>query len=120
MSTQDTCVSIAPYFRVHDGKMAEFRGLCEQFMSQTSEEARCLYYGFTFHGDEVHCREGYEGGEGVLAHLENVGHLLEEALQIADLEKFEIHGSKAELAKLHEPLEDQNPTYFVLDYGFRR
>ena len=120
MSLQDNCVSIAPYFKVHEGKMAAFKALCEQFVSQTSEEARCLYYGFSFNGDEVHCREGYEDGEGVLAHLENVGHLLAEALEIADLLKLEIHGAASELAKLHEPLEAQNPTYFTLEYGFRR
>ena len=120
MSSQDHSVSIAPYFKVHKGKMNDFRALCEQFVSQTSEEARCLYYGFSFHEDEVHCREAYEGGEGVLAHLENVGHLLEEALQIADLTRLEIHGNKEELAKLHEPLAAQNPTYFTLEFGFRR
>lgn len=120
MSSSDTCVSIVPYFKVHEGKLPDFRALCEQFVSQTSEEARCLYYGFCFNGDEVHCREGYEGGEGVLAHLENVGHLLEEALQIADLTRLEIHGIKEELVKLHEPLTPQNPTYFTLELGFRR
>ncbi len=120
MSSHDSCVSLAPYFKVHKSKLGEFKGLCEQFVQQTSEEARCLYYGFTFNGDEVHCREGYEGAEGILAHLENVDHLLKEALQIADLLKLEIHGNREELAKLYEPLSALNPNYFTLEYGFRR
>ncbi|MFT5320014.1 MAG: quinol monooxygenase YgiN [Pseudohongiellaceae bacterium] len=120
MSSQDSCVSIVPYFKVHEGKLKAFKGLCEQFVSQTSEEAGCLYYGFCFNGDEAHCREGYEGAENVLAHLENVGQLLAEALEISDLTKLEIHGNKDELGKLYDPLEEMNPDYFILEYGFRR
>ena len=119
MSTQDSCVSIVPYFKIHEGRLADFKALAEQFVSQTSEESQCLYYGFCFNGDEAHCREGYEGADGVLAHLENVGQLLAEALQIADLTRLEIHGAKNELEKLHEPLKEMNPAYFILEYGFR-
>jgi quinol monooxygenase YgiN len=119
MSSQDSCVSIVPYFKVQEGKLKDFKALCEQFVSQTSEEAGCLYYGFCFNGHEAHCREGYEGAGNVLAHLENVGHLLAEALEISELTKLEIHGNKDELAKLHEPLQEMNPDYFILEYGFR-
>jgi hypothetical protein len=86
----------------------------------TAKEPRCLYYGFSFHGDEVHCREGYEGAEGLLTHLANVGSLLQEVLKISALTRLEVHGVEEELAKLRGPLADLNPAYFTLEYGIRR
>ena len=85
-----------------------------------SEETKCLYYGFSFNGDEVHCREGYEDADGLLAHLENVGTLIGEALEISDIIRMEVHGPEQELAKLREPLAELNPKFFALEYGFRR
>jgi hypothetical protein len=120
MATQDTCCTIVPYFKVHAGKLAAFRSLCERFVTKTSSEPKCLYYGFSFDGDEVHCREGYTNAEGALAHLESVGALLGEALAIADVIRLEIHGPESELARLRAPLAQFNPRYFVLEYGFRR
>ena len=120
MATQDTCCTIVPYFKVHDGKLDTFKGMCDQFIEKTRQEAKCLYYGFSFDGDQAHCREGYSDAEGVLVHLENVGALLQEALTIADLTRLEIHGPDQELAKLRAPLADLNPQYFTLEYGFRR
>lgn len=120
MSTQDQCCSLVPYFKIHSGKLDLFKGLCEQFVEKTNQEPKCLYYGFSFDGDQAHCREGYEDAEGVLAHLEHVGFLLEEALKIADLTRLEIHGPEAQLAKLREPLAGLNPQFFTLEYGFRR
>ena len=120
METQDTCCTIVPYFKVSSGKLEAFKKLCERFVEKTSEEPKCLYYGFSFDGDQAHCREGYEDAEGVLMHLENVGPLLEKAPQIAELTRLEIHGPEKELAKLREPLADLKPQFFTLEYGFRR
>ena len=120
MATQDKCCTIVPYFKVFDGKLGAFKELCEQFVEKTNQEAKCLYYGFSFAGDQVHCREGYKDAEGVLTHLENVGSLLEEALKISDLTRLEIHGPEEELAKLREPLANLNPQFFTLEYGFRK
>jgi len=120
MATQDKCCSIVPYFKVHDGELEAFKALCEKFVEKTAEETKCLYYGFSFDGDQAHCREAYADAEGALAHLENVGALLEKALGIADLTRLEIHGPEKELAKLREPLADLNPQYFTLEFGFRR
>ena len=100
--------------------MPEFKSLCEQFVAQASEEPKCLYYGFSFNGDEAHCREGYADAEGALAHLENVAQLLDEALRMVELTRLEIHGPEEELAKLREPLAKLNPQFFTLEYGFRR
>jgi len=100
--------------------MEAFKSLCEQFVEKTRSEAQCLYYGFSFDGDQVYCREGYEDAQALLVHLENVGALLDEALKIAELTRLEIHGPEEELAHLREPLKDLGPQFFRLEYGFRR
>jgi len=120
MATQDTCCTIVPYFKVHEGELAAFRALCEQFVAKTGEEAGCLYYGFSFDGDQVHCREGYADADALLTHLDGVSSLLGEALKIADLSRLEVHGPPAELDKLREPLGGLEPQFFTLEYGFRR
>ncbi|MDB9305655.1 hypothetical protein PN488_14945 [Nodularia spumigena CS-591/12] len=120
MSTEDKCCTIVPYFQVHSGKLDLFKDLCQQFVTKANEEPKCLYYGFSFDKDQVHCREGYEDAEGVLTHLDHVGSLLEEALKIADLTRLEIHGPEKELVKLREPLAKLTPQFFTLEYGFRR
>ena len=120
MSTQDKCCTIAPYFKVHDGKLDIFKELCKQLVAKTNEEPKCLYYGFSFDGYQAYCREGYEDAEGLLFHLEHVGSLLEESLKISDLNRLEIHGPEEELVKLREPLANLKPQFFNLEYGFRR
>ena len=119
MSTHDKCCTILPYFKVPNGQLQAFKDLCEKFVSRTSGEPKCLYYGFSFDGDQAHCREGYVDAEGLLAHLDNVGQLLDEALQMVQLTRLEIHGPEEELAKLREPLAKLNPQFFTLEYGFR-
>ena len=106
--------------RVHDGKLSDFKALCEQFVAKTRSEPACLFYGFSFDGDRAHCREGYRDAAGLLAHLENVGALLQEALKIADITRLEVHGPESELDKLRQPLADLKPEFFTLEYGFRR
>ncbi len=118
MATEDRNVTIAPYFKVSVDNLDAFKGLCEQFIEKTKAEKKCLYYGFSFDGNLAFCREGYEDAEGLLVHLENVGSLLKEALEISELSRLEIHGPKKELAKLREPLADLNPQFFTLEYGF--
>jgi hypothetical protein len=86
----------------------------------TANESGVLYYGFCFRDDLVHCREGYIDAAGVLEHLENVGPLLEESLQMADLVRLEVHGPADELDELRGPLAELDPEFFTLEYGFRR
>jgi quinol monooxygenase YgiN len=119
-ATKDRVVSIYPYFKVSDGKMDEFRALCQQFMSIAAQETKCLYYGFSFNGNDVHCREAYEDAEGLLTHLTNVDALLKEVFKISRVTRLEIHGIAEELAKLSEPLSSLGPTYFTLEYGIRQ
>jgi hypothetical protein len=119
VATTDRCCSIHPYFEVHEGKLDDFRALCERFVATTQPEDGCLFYGFSFDGRTVHCREAYQDAAGMLTHLESVGSLLEEAFQVADLTRLEIHGPADELDLLRGPLADLKPQFFVLEYGFR-
>ena len=120
MATDDTCCTIVPYFKVHAGQLDAFKALCERFVAKTADEPKCLYYGFSFDGDQIHCREGYTDAEGVLNHVDNIGALLAEALTLAELRRLEIHGPEKELAKLRGPLGALSAQFFTLEYGFRR
>ena len=67
MATQDKCCTIVPYFKVSDSKLQAFRVLCKEFVAKTQNEPKCLYYGFSFDGDQVHCREGYADAQGLFS-----------------------------------------------------
>jgi quinol monooxygenase YgiN len=120
MATDDRCCTIIPYYTVHPGKMDAVKAMCEEFVEMTENEPACLYFGFSFDGDQVHCREGYTDADGALAHVVNVMPKLQEFLKIADLVRFEIHGPAQELDKLRVPLAEFKPRFFTLEYGFRR
>lgn len=108
-------VTINPYFKAHPGKLAEIRALLPVFVERTKTEAKCLFYGFTSNGDDIFCMEGYEGAEGVLAHIENVGAQLDAMLKLADLTRLEFHGPAAEIDKLRGPMAALNPVFYTLE-----
>ena len=110
-------VSIHPYFKTHEGKLEAFQELIPSFVAKTKTEEKCHWYDFTICGDVVHCREGYDGADGLLAHLGNVYELIGQALQAADLVRGEVHGPASELSILKEPLTDLNPEYFEFFSG---
>jgi len=118
MST-DTCVSIVPYFKSKPGHREAFKALTELFVAATKPEPGCLYYGFSFNEDMAHCREGYRNGAAALAHLQNVGALVEESGQHADIVQLEIHGLESEIAQMRDPLKDLPAKFFTLATGFR-
>jgi quinol monooxygenase YgiN len=115
MNPLSNFVSLHPYFKVHPGKLEALKAAFPAFVEKTMGEEKNLFYGFTINGDEIFCREGYADAEGLLAHLDNVGALLAEALKIADLTRLEVHGPAAELEKLKKPLAHLNPVWFVAD-----
>ncbi len=120
MFVTDACCTLVPYFHVQEGQLDAFQALCSRFVEKTRSESGCVHYAFSFSGHTAHCREGYVNAEAVLAHLTNVGALLEEALTIAKIIRLEVHGPAAELDKLREPLAALNPEFFVLAPGIRR
>jgi len=120
MKSPDTCCTLVPYFKVADGKLAAFKALCDQFVAKTRSEPSCVHYAFSFTGQEVHCREGYDDAAAVLVHLGNVGALLQEALKIAEITRLEVHAPASQIAKLREPMASLNPKWFEIEGGFRR
>jgi hypothetical protein len=55
MATQDTYCTIVPCFKVHDGHLEAFKGMCEEFLKVADKTAKCLSYGFGSEGDPAHC-----------------------------------------------------------------
>jgi quinol monooxygenase YgiN len=110
-------VSIHPYFKVHPGKMDAARALLPAFVEATKSEPARVQYEFTINGDTVFCREAYKDAAGTLAHLQNVGGLLEQMMKVSDLARLEIHGPAAELAKLKEPLAAYNAEWYAYECG---
>ena len=112
MSTLSNFVSLHPYFKVHPGQLENFCEGFPVFVELTKAEPKNLFYEFSVNGDEVFCREGYVDAEGLMAHLDNVGALLSQAMKIADLIRVEVHGPAEELEKLREPLAYLEPSWF--------
>jgi quinol monooxygenase YgiN len=117
MRNHPNAVSINPYFAIKPGQLETVKAKLPQFVERTASEPKCLFYGFTMHGEALFCQEAYEGAEGVLAHLDNVGALLGELLELAELTRLEIHGPAEELRKLEGPLASMGPTYYTWQCG---
>ena len=120
MFALDTCCTLVPYFEVPQENLAAFKALGPLFVTKTRNEAGCLHYAFSFSDTTAHCREGYVNAEAVLAHLENVGELLGQALKISKIVRLEVHGPAAEVDKLRGPMASLSPQFFVLEEGIRR
>lgn len=113
-------VSIHPYFKVHPGKLDAAKKVLRKFVEKTASERDVLYYDFTINGDEVYCREAYNGGQALLKHLENVAAVLEEMLSLSDLARLEIHTGQQDLDLLKERLGHLKPAWFVFECGLQR
>ena len=120
MTEPDTCCTLVPYFKVNEGQLGAFKALTERFVDKTRSEPGCVHYAFSFDGDAVHCREGYDSAAALLAHLDNVGAILQEALKLAAITRLEVHAPAVELAKLREPLAGLSPAFFTIEGGLRR
>lgn len=117
MASEDRVCTLVPYFEVAEGKLAEFKALGPKFVERTKTEPGAVHYAFSFSGNTAHCREGYVDAAAVLAHLENVGALLGEALKISKIVRLEVHGPAAELDKLRGPMAALKPQFFALESG---
>ncbi len=117
MQNTSQAVTLAPYFKIHEGKTEDFLSLMPAFVERTAAEPSCVYYDFFRNEDIAFCREAYVGSAGILAHLENVGDLLEKFLEISELIRLEVHGTAEEVEKLREPLAELKPDFFVREIG---
>ncbi len=120
MSTQDKCCTIVPYFKVHDGKLDTFKDISRKLVERSSQEPKCLFYSFTFSGDEAHCREGYKDAQRAPDNHSKAHELMEQLLAVSELTRHEIHGPAEEIDKLREPLAGVAVQFFFLEHGFRR
>src|ERR1043165_8173307 len=100
MNRLSNFVSLHPYFKVPPDKLEMLKAVLPEFIAKTRNEPQNLFYEFSINGDEVFCREAYVNAEALLAHLDNVGAMLEAALKMADLMRLEVHGPAAQLEKL--------------------
>jgi hypothetical protein len=113
-------VSLHPYFKAHPGQRGACHALLPAFVEKTQPDKDCLYYEFTARDDELFCREAYTTAAAALAHLDTVGPLLGQMLEIADLIRLEIHGPEEELALMKPALEGLNPLWFASVCGIVR
>ena len=121
MTTKDASCTVTAFFNVTPGKLEAFEQLADRFVEKTGNESGIRAYGWSFNGEEAHCRQSYPNAEGFLEHVENVFPLFQEALAISDCTRLAIHGPEDELAKLREPLANIDLLqYFVLRNSFRR
>jgi len=119
MALEDPVVTLCPYFRLNDCK--KFKQIWQQDFRNFAHKSDCVHYSFGFTTDgRAHCREAYKNAEAVLQHLADVDTPLKAVLNgPAELERLEVHGPKAEIDKLVEPLTPFNCKFFVSEWGFR-
>lgn len=117
----DNIVTLVPKFKIKDGCKEKYMESLPKFLElvKANEADTCIFYGFVGPTEDnyIICREGYVSAEGLLKHLENVGEVLNEALESADIVELNVQGPTAELEKLKEPLAAFNPTYYPLAEG---
>ena len=107
-----------PYFTVIDSEAVS--QLIGKFTSATRREDKCLYYGWTANGNDLHCQESYTSAVGVKRHLENVKPLLSQLLDgPATLKRLELHAPASQVIELKELLDPLGAVYFVSNGGFQ-
>jgi hypothetical protein len=83
-------------------------------MMEFGQEPECLNYCFSQSGDLIHCIELYKSGDAALNHLTRVGAPLKKMMELAPLDRIEIHGAPEELAKLKEAVKDLPVSMFEI------
>lgn len=93
-----------------------------EFVEKTAQEKDVIYYGWTKSGDKLFCREAYYSGEGVLAHLDNVGPCVDALLAegVATLDKIELHGPMGQVQMCKEKMNAFGTVYYNVDSGFQK
>ena len=120
MATNDTCCTIAPYFKVQDGKLDVFKELCERFVETTRASPDVCITVSVLAPISPTVGRVTKTPTPYWHTFRTSGALLEEMPQSAEIVKLQIHGPEEELAKLREPLSELNPEFFTLEYGFRK
>ena len=99
-------------FKIHDGKLEEFKNLIPFFISLVREkDPGTLTYDWYLNEDTMECTvlESYENSQAVMAHAGNIGEHLGKVLEIADF-TIEVYGNPSE--ELKSALEGMAPKVF--------
>jgi len=117
----DGAITLAPYFKLKDAEA--FKQIWKADYAAFKNKDDCVHYAFCFTDDNTraHCREAYTDAKAVLQHLANVAEPLKSVLnpEVAELERLEVHGPKAEIDKLIEPLTPLGCVFYTAEWGFR-
>ena len=91
-------LKIIARWKIHDGKLEEFKSMAEECLSIVKEkDQHTLQYDWYFNQDQTECvlREEYTDSDALLAHLGNIGDLFGKLLAIADF-SGEIYGEPSD------------------------
>lgn len=97
-----TSIYLTVEFTITPGKVDAFKKLARQLIDGTSKEAGTLGYQWYLNSDETKCYliELYRDSGAILAHLNNVGPVLQKLLEASKVTRFEVFGSvSAEVEK---------------------
>merc|ERR1711879_283830 len=129
---QDVACSIAPYFKIKDGKHDAFKAVvtkivnrCKNPKSGCNEERQLNYcWSFSECGQFAFCRETYASAQGFLNHMANVNDFMEDLTKTyADVERVEIHATAGdvEFLKQQDSLKPLPISYYILsEDGLRK
>ena len=117
MNPRTNVVSVHPYFKVHAGKLAEFKAVLPAMIAKVSAEPGTLAYEIGANGDEFMFREAYAGAEGWQTHMVNTDTLVAKLLQASTVTRLEVHGPAAELDKLRAQVAAMNPVWYIRETG---
>ena len=91
-------LQITARWRIHDGKLDEYKKLAEQCLAITKEKDKeTLQFDWYFNQDQTECvvREKYPDSNALLVHISNLGELLGNLFQVGDLD-VEIYGNPSQ------------------------
>lgn len=103
-------------FELHEDRREDFKTLCEQVCGRVGEEPKCVSHRFSYDGKHVQYRVVAEDAFGVLAHVVDLGELLEEVLKTVALVRLEIHAPGDQLEQLRDPLAAFEPDFYTADF----
>lgn len=114
-------VTIVGYLTVPTEHAAAFRKNCAEMIELRKQEPGHLASAYSFGSDgAVVSREDYDSADAVIRHMELGSHIFESTQELVSITGVELHGSAAELEKLHDLFSGMTPGFFVTEFGFRR
>ncbi len=87
---------------INDGQLDAFKKLADDCVGRVHDkELEMLDYQWYFNADNTvaYLRERHTSSESMLFHIENIGDLLGELLQVSKITRFEIFGNTSDQAR---------------------